>query len=113
MNKISINLFLESLDSSDDATFNIEHFTDLPKGQRKPTPDPLVGRYANLTRRRVEELLPRLKEKNEAKPTRTALNSYWHLKMLFEIAKITFKQNNFREAIRFFENISEYSKKYE
>jgi putative DNA primase/helicase len=66
MNKISINLFLESLDSSDDATFNIEHFTDLPKGQRKPTPDPLVGRYANLTRRRVEELLPRLKEKNEA-----------------------------------------------
>lgn len=24
-----------------------------------------------------------LKEKNEAKPTRTALNSYWHLKMLF------------------------------
>ena len=66
MNTISTNQFLESLDPSDDARFNIEHFTDLPKGQRKPTPDPLVGRYANLTRRRVEELLPRLKEKNEA-----------------------------------------------
>ena len=65
MNTISTNQFLESLDPSDDARFNIEHFTDVPKGGRKPKPDSLQGRYANLTRRRVETLLPQLQEKNE------------------------------------------------
>ena len=65
MNTISTNQFLESLDPSDDARFNIEHFTDVPKGARKPKPDSLLGQYANLTRRRVEKLLPQLQEKNE------------------------------------------------
>ena len=58
--------FLEALDSDDDATFNIEHYTDVPKGVQKPKPDPLAGRYANLTRRRVQELLPKLQARNEA-----------------------------------------------
>ena len=58
--------FLYTLDSSDDATFNIEHYTDLPKGAGKPKPDPLAGRYANLTRQRVEELFLQLQQKNEA-----------------------------------------------
>lgn len=58
--------FLDCLDTSDNATFNIEHYTDLPKGSNKPKPDGLRGRYANLTRRQVKELLPQLQEKNEA-----------------------------------------------
>ncbi len=57
--------FLDALDSGSDATFNIEHYTDVPKGASKPKPDGLLGRYANLTRRRVEKLLPQLQEKNE------------------------------------------------
>ena len=66
MKAISTIQFLECLDPSDIATFNIEHFTDLPKGAEKPKPDSLLGRYANLTLRRVEELLPQLQVKNEA-----------------------------------------------
>jgi len=58
--------FIDALDSNSDATFNIEHFTDLPKGAEKPKPDSLLGRYANLTLRQVEELLPQLQVKNEA-----------------------------------------------
>ena len=58
--------FLDCLDTSDNATFNIEHYTDLPKGSNKPKPDGLRGRYANLTRCQVEELLPQLQQKNEA-----------------------------------------------
>ena len=57
--------FLKELDSSKDATFNIEHYTDLPKGQPKPKPDPLRGRYANLSLADVEQLLPKLKKINE------------------------------------------------
>lgn len=52
--------FLKKLDSSPDATFNIEHYTDLPKGKKKPKPDPLSGRYANLTIPQVEALLTQL-----------------------------------------------------
>ena len=58
--------FLEFLDPLDSASFNIEHYTDTPKGVRKPKIDPLAGRYANLTRQQVEELIPQLQEKNEA-----------------------------------------------
>lgn len=58
--------FLDTLDLSDGATFNIEHYTDLPKGADKPKPDLLAGRYANLTRQRVEELFLQLQQKNEA-----------------------------------------------
>ena len=59
-------LFLDHLDSSPSGTFNIEHYTDSPKGAEKPKPDRLVGRYANLTQHRVVELIPRLQAKNEA-----------------------------------------------
>ncbi|MFM7007945.1 MAG: DNA-primase RepB domain-containing protein, partial [Betaproteobacteria bacterium] len=57
--------FLAHLDASPDATFNIEHFTDVPKGTPKPKPDLLARRYANLTLNDVEALLPRLQEFNE------------------------------------------------
>jgi putative DNA primase/helicase len=57
--------FLTSLDQTLGATFNIEHYSDLPKGQSKPDPDPLKGRYANLTLAEVEKLLPRLQEIND------------------------------------------------
>ena len=57
--------FLVELDQSGDPTFNIEHYTDLPKGQPKPKPDPLGGRYANLSLADVEQLLPTLNEINK------------------------------------------------
>jgi len=57
--------FLKQLDPSPNATFNIEHYTDLPKGQPKPKPDPLGGRYPNLTYPEVEALLPNLQAINE------------------------------------------------
>ena len=41
--------FLQHLDPAENATFNIEHYTDLPKGLVKPKSDDLSGRYANLT----------------------------------------------------------------
>jgi hypothetical protein len=40
--------FLKYLDPSPAATFNIETFTDVPKGVPKPEPDTLCKRYANL-----------------------------------------------------------------
>ena len=52
--------FLQLLDSRPDATFNIEHFTDLPKEVKKPKPDPLLGRYPNLTISEVQALIPKL-----------------------------------------------------
>jgi P4 family phage/plasmid primase-like protien len=57
--------FLRQLDPSPDATFNIEHYTDLPKGENKPKPDTLGGRYANLNVAEVEALLPKLHAINE------------------------------------------------
>jgi P4 family phage/plasmid primase-like protien len=57
--------FLQCLDSRPEATFNIEHYTDLPKGQPKTKHDPLRGRYANLSLADVEQLLPRLNKINE------------------------------------------------
>ncbi len=62
----ALTLFLMKLDPRDSATFNIEHYTDLPKGQPKPKPDPLVGRYANLTLQGIVELLPKLLKINES-----------------------------------------------
>jgi putative DNA primase/helicase len=56
--------FLSRLDPAPDARFNIEHFTDVPSGTAKPKPDPLVERYAGLTLRQVEELLPMLLDAN-------------------------------------------------
>ena len=57
--------FLQNLDRSPDASFNIEHYTDLPKGKTKPKPDPLAGRYANLSIFEVKALLPKLYEVNK------------------------------------------------
>lgn len=57
--------FLRHLDPSPDAQFNIEHYTDVPKGAVKPEPDPLMGRYPNLSLSRVEQLLPTLHAVNE------------------------------------------------
>ena len=57
--------FLRHLDPSPDVQINIEHYTDLPKGEKKPKPDPLSGRYANLTLDEVNALLPELHAINE------------------------------------------------
>jgi putative DNA primase/helicase len=57
--------FLQQLDPSENATFNIEHYTDLPKGLVKPKPDGLSGRYANLTLIQVAEKLPELHTLND------------------------------------------------
>ena len=57
--------FLKNLDHAEDSTFNIEHYSDLPKGKKKPKPDPLGGRYPNLTLPEVEALLPELNAINE------------------------------------------------
>ena len=58
--------FLQLLDSRPDATFNIEHFTDLPKEVKKPKPDPLLGLYPNLTISEVQALIPKLHSINDS-----------------------------------------------
>lgn len=57
--------FLQHLDPSENATFNIEHYTDLPKGLVKPKPDTLSGRYANLTLMEVTDKLTELQALND------------------------------------------------
>lgn len=57
--------FLHHLDASPDARFNVEHYTDVPKGTPKPKPDPLGHRYANLTLVDVQRLLRKLHVINE------------------------------------------------
>ncbi len=57
--------FLRHLDPSPAATFNIECYTDAPKGVDKPKPDPLLRRYPNLTIDQVEGLIPELETLNE------------------------------------------------
>jgi putative DNA primase/helicase len=57
--------FLTYLDSSSDATFNIEHYTDVPKGATKPKHDPLAGRYDNLSLLELEQLLSKLQSLND------------------------------------------------
>ncbi len=56
--------FLGLLDPLPNATFNIEHYTDTPKGVAKPRPDPLLRRYANLSLTEVEKLLQTLHATN-------------------------------------------------
>jgi hypothetical protein len=58
--------FLYRLDPSPDAAFNIETFTDLPKGAAKPKPDPLCTRRANLSLTKVAEIIPELEDLNAA-----------------------------------------------
>lgn len=57
--------FLAKLDPRVDARFNIETYTDVPKGTDKPKPDPLYNRYPNLTHANIEALLPKLHELND------------------------------------------------
>ena len=66
MSKHPAIAFLQALDPNPDATFNIEHYTDLPKGEEKPKPDPLVGRYPNLTISEVQALIPKLHYINDS-----------------------------------------------
>lgn len=53
--------FLDLLDQSPKARFNIETYTDK---KEKPKPDPLRFRFPTRTREQVEKLLPRLNEIN-------------------------------------------------
>lgn len=57
--------FLCHLDPTPTATFNIECYTDTPKGIDKPRPDPLLRRYLTLTINEVERLIPTLEALNE------------------------------------------------
>lgn len=52
--------FLNILDRSPDATFNIECYTDVPKGAQKPQSDAIAKRFPDLTIADAEELIPRL-----------------------------------------------------
>jgi hypothetical protein len=58
-------VFLRHLDPSPDAQFNIEHYTDVPKGADKPKLDRLMGRYPNLSISGVQKLLPTLHAVND------------------------------------------------
>ncbi len=58
--------FLKHLDPSPQATFNIETFTDIPKGAKKPKPDPLCRRYANLSLSGVADHITYLEKLNGA-----------------------------------------------
>ncbi|NQV93979.1 MAG: hypothetical protein HQ482_02400 [Sphingomonadales bacterium] len=49
--------FLQQLDPSPQARFNIETYTDK---KEKPKPDPLYQRFDECTREKVEQLLPKL-----------------------------------------------------
>lgn len=56
--------FLRRLDPTPAATFNIECFTDVPKGGNKPKRDPLKRRYPTQTIDQVEGLIPELETLN-------------------------------------------------
>ncbi|MFN5759583.1 MAG: DNA-primase RepB domain-containing protein [Sphingomonadaceae bacterium] len=58
--------FLHHLDARPETTYNIETFTDLPKGAPKLRYDPLCKRWANLTLAGVEEIIPQLETLNDA-----------------------------------------------
>lgn len=57
--------FLSTLDPSPESKFNIETYTDLPKGAGKPKPDPLANRCAELRLDDVQALIPTLKDMND------------------------------------------------
>ena len=52
--------FLRKLDASLEAKFNIETYTDVPKGGKKPRPDPLAQRFSDLSLDDVADRLPEL-----------------------------------------------------
>jgi putative DNA primase/helicase len=57
--------FLRALAPFPEARFSVQTFTDLPKGQKKPVPDPLCKQYQNLTLDAVATLIPNLTALNE------------------------------------------------
>lgn len=57
--------FLRALDHAAEAYFNIECYTDVPKGAPKPQPDPLMARFSELTLDDVTQLIPELNRLNE------------------------------------------------
>lgn len=58
--------FLNALDSSPNAHFCIETYSDMPKGREKPKPDKLKGRYCDLSVTEVGMMLPRLAKINKS-----------------------------------------------
>jgi len=58
--------FLSYLDPAPSATYNIETFTDLPKGAVKPKHDPLCIRHANLSLAGVSDIIAKLEALNHA-----------------------------------------------
>ncbi len=66
--------FLQQLDPSSEARFNIETYTDK---KEKPQPDPLSKRFADCSHERVEELLPTLEAlNNEGAAIYVAVNEF-------------------------------------
>jgi hypothetical protein len=57
--------FFDALDKGAEARFNIECYSDIPKGAPKPQPDPLMARFADLTIDHVAGLIPELIGLNE------------------------------------------------
>ena len=57
--------FLCALDSSPNALFNIECYTDVPKGTAKPKPDSLMAQFAGRTIEEVQQLIPELNRLTE------------------------------------------------
>lgn len=59
----TVRNFLETLDSSPDAKFAIETYSDLPK-DKKPDQDPLKRRWQNLSLNEVINIVPELERWN-------------------------------------------------
>jgi hypothetical protein len=57
-------VFLSVLDPDPEARYNIECYTDMPKGAEKPEPDPLGRQFAGLTLQDVIDLIPELDRLN-------------------------------------------------
>jgi len=58
--------FLTLLDPRPEAIFYVETRTDVPKGAKKPEPDPRYVPYCNFTLADVKQLIPKLEAANRA-----------------------------------------------
>jgi P4 family phage/plasmid primase-like protien len=56
--------FARALDANEDSRFNIESYTDQPKGEDKPLTDNLLFRRAELTLEGLKALIPELHRRN-------------------------------------------------
>lgn len=54
-----------------------------------------------------------MQESVEAKPQRKSMSSYWHIKLIFEIGRLLYRQNNFKECTKIFEIAMSTCKKYQ